>query len=234
MLLEEHPLIIEAFPLLRALILKRRSCWKELIMSAGIKLRLGMSPSLEAELAGSSDQGVLLLHPHPLYGGSMDNPVIHELFQALQPSFCVLRFNFRGVGLSQGSYSGGQGELQDALTALEFLSQRCSMIHLVGYSFGAWIATQAGWNHPKLQKLVLISPPVELMDFSLLLKCSKPKLLITGSRDGIASPASVQKFADGIPQPKSIAIIPGADHFWSFGLGSLIECVRRYLCECAE
>ena len=120
----------------------------------------------------------LILHPHPLYGGSMNNRVVYQIFHCYaRRGFSVLRFNFRGVGRSQGVYDEGDGELSDAAAALDWLqstnpdSPQC---WIAGFSFGAWIAMQLLMRRPEITGFVSVAPPANLYDFSFLAPCPSP------------------------------------------------------------
>lgn len=162
---------------------------------------------------------VVLCHPHPLYGGSMDNTVVLSMAEALeQEGFIALRFNFRGVGRSQGSYGGGVAEEEDIRAALAFASSlkeaTPGWIGLAGYSFGARVALGVGCHDDRVKALAAISPPLSSLTADLLEGCTKPKLFIMGDRDHVSAPETLQAFLTRIPQPKESEVVPGADHFW--------------------
>ncbi len=117
---------------------------------------------------GISGKGVVVTHPHPLYGGDMYNPVVESIARAYKSKdYTTLRFNFRGVGNSQGSYDDGPGEKQDVLSAVSYLKENGSdPINLSGYSFGAWVGARAVADDPRVKRIVLIAPPVSFYDFS--------------------------------------------------------------------
>ncbi len=160
--------------------------------------------------------GVLLCHPHPLYGGSMDSNVIIAVGRALAAKgIAALRFNFRGVGQSQGSFAEGVGELEDAYSALSFLSSRKEIdpqrTAIVGYSFGGMIAFTAAAENDKLKAMVGISPVVPP---GLLRNCSRPMLIIYGTEDDVVPPASILQEVEKMVLPGAVMGVDGADHFW--------------------
>lgn len=180
---------------------------------------------------GKSPKGVVLAHPHPLYGGDMENFVVHLLAQTFQAAgWNTLRFNFRGVGESDGKYDEGKGETEDVAAAVAYLKERGSnIIVLAGYSFGAWVNARAAQILPEVTSSILISPPVGLMDFSFLHRDRKTRLIVVGERDPYAPMDHIQALADFMPIPPEIRIIPGADHFFSFGGAALTETIRTVL-----
>jgi alpha/beta superfamily hydrolase len=160
--------------------------------------------------------GVVLCHPHPLYGGNMDNNVIRAVSRALVGAgIASLRFNFRGVGNSQGAFDKGVGELDDAISALSFLTRReeinPALLAVLGYSFGGMIAISAAGRSDIAGAVAAVSP---VMPPGALRDSSKPKYIILGSEDTMIPPASVLKEAEKMAEPKKIEVIPGVDHFW--------------------
>ncbi len=179
----------------------------------------------------------LILHPHPQYGGTMNNKVVYHLYHAFaRRGFTCLRFNFRGVGRSQGSFDNGVGELSDAAAALDWLQT----IHpdaqgawIAGFSFGAWIAMQLLMRRPEVQGFIAVAPPANNYDFSFLAPCPSSGLIVNGSADDIVSPVSVQKLVEKLKQQKAITIdhevIEGADHFFEGRLDELNAVIDAYL-----
>jgi alpha/beta superfamily hydrolase len=162
---------------------------------------------------------VIVCHPHPLYGGSMDNNVVYSLFEALtQASLASLKFNFRGVGGSQGEFGQGIGEQEDVEAALSFISTvkgvNSKRIGLAGYSAGAGFALPVGLNDVRIKAMAAVSPPLSMFDFDFLKVCPKPKLLISGGRDNFTSADQFLEFCQNLPEPKEYESIEGADHFW--------------------
>lgn len=161
-------------------------------------------------------RGVVVTHPHPLYGGEMRNNVVQTIMEAYQGAgFSTLRFNFRGVGKSQGTYDNGDGEQEDVLSALEYLRKRgVERLHLAGYSFGVWVNAKVLGRLNDVEKLVMVSPPVDFMDFSFLETNPKIGLVVTGGRDDIAGPERVRQLAPTWNPVAQLDILPGADHFY--------------------
>ena len=186
--------------------------------------------SLEGILALPKGMGpfpaVIVCHPHPLYGGSMDNNVVYSLCESLtQESFVSFKFNFRGVGGSQGESGQGKGERVDVESAISFISTvkevDSKRVGLVGYSAGAGFAFPIGYNDTRIKALAAVSPPFTMFDFYFLKDCFKPKLLISGSRDNFIPIDQFFEFCQNLPEPKECESIEGADHFW-YGYESAI------------
>lgn len=180
---------------------------------------------------------VLVLHPHPQHGGTMNNKVVYRLYKTfVDKGFTVLRFNFRGVGKSQGSYDKGEGELSDAAAALDWLQNTYPQVQdfwIAGFSFGAWIAMQLLMRRPELRGFVAISPPADRYDFSFLAPCPVSGQIIQGDADTIVTPAAVEKLAVKLNNQRGIAIdfkmVPDADHFFTKQLDELSAHVGDYL-----
>jgi alpha/beta superfamily hydrolase len=176
----------------------------------------------------------LVLHPHPQAGGSMDNPVVErlcDLFAARGAS--TLRFNFRGVGRSEGAFDGGVGELADAACALDWLKAErpeASKIWVAGYSFGSWIAARLAMERPEVAGLILVSPPANHFDYAFLARSRTPGLVLHGGRDAIAPAAEVERLlADLGGAELDYECVDGADHFWFADLAELDRRVGGYL-----
>jgi alpha/beta superfamily hydrolase len=162
---------------------------------------------------------VIVCHPHPLYGGSMDNNVVNSLSETLeQASLASIKFNFRGVGGSQGEFGQGIGEREDVKAAISFISTvkevDSKRIGLAGYSAGAGFALPVSFNDDRIKALAAVSPPIPMFDFEFLKSCLKPKLLISGSRDDLIPINQFIEFCRNLPEPKECENIEGADHFW--------------------
>ncbi|MEX0759592.1 MAG: alpha/beta hydrolase [Tistlia sp.] len=179
----------------------------------------------------------LVLHPHPQHGGTMNNKVAYQLFQAFgRRGFSVLRFNFRGVGRSQGVYDRGEGELSDAASALDWLqatNPNAPACWIAGFSFGAWIGMQLLMRRPEIAGFVSISPPANLFDFSFLAPCPSSGLVIHGGKDELAPEPSVRKLVDKLQHQRDILIdyrvIPEANHFYANHLEQMIGMVEDYV-----
>lgn len=179
----------------------------------------------------------VLLHPHPQHGGTMNNKVVYALYQSfVRRGFSVLRFNFRGVGRSQGRFDNGQGELSDAASALDWLqgqNPNAADCWIAGFSFGAWISMQLMMRRPEIGGFVSIAPPANFYDFSFLAPCPASGMIVHGDADELVPPAAVSKLAHKLAGQKNIKIdyrvVPNADHFFSQHLDALIEHVDDYL-----
>jgi alpha/beta superfamily hydrolase len=168
-------------------------------------------------------KGVVVTHPHPLYGGDMYNLVVETIVHVYSiKGYSTLKFNFRGVGRSQGTYDNGDGEQKDVLAALSFLGDMgMEQIDLAGYSFGAWVNAHAVQEDVAVKNMVMISPPAGFMDFSTIGPMERLKLVVTGSRDDIA-PADVVKQMCSVWNPNArFVVIDGADHFYGGYLNQL-------------
>ena len=181
----------------------------------------------------------LVLHPHPLYGGSMNNKVVYSVYRAfVNNEVSVLRINFRGVGRSQGEFDGGVGELTDAATALDWLQLKNPLANhyfIAGFSFGSWIAMQLIMRRPEINNFVAISPPVDKFDFSFLSPCPIPGVIIQGNQDSIVNEESVIQLADKLSKQKNITVsyksIDGADHFFRNKINNLEEAVSEHIAD---
>ncbi|MDP7182929.1 MAG: alpha/beta hydrolase [Alphaproteobacteria bacterium] len=190
-------------------------------------------------VAGSDAPTALLVHPHPQHGGNMSNKVVYTLFQTfVQRKFSTMRFNFRGVGRSQGVYDGGEGELCDAAAALDRLqayNPNSNVCWVVGLSFGAWIAMQLLMRRPEISGFISLAPPASTHDFSFLAPCPSSGLFICGAEDEVVSDEDVTKLLDKLTNQRSIEIdhriIDGADHFFTGKHEDLVSHVNDYLDE---
>jgi alpha/beta superfamily hydrolase len=169
----------------------------------------------------------VILHPHPLYGGTLNNKVVHYLSRTCNrlgiPS---LRFNFRGVGASAGSYDDGRGETEDCLAVIDWVQERRPGfgIWLAGFSFGAYVAYRAVNRHPKIKRLLTVAPPVNLFDFSSLPGPACPWTLVQGAQDELVPVAAVESWAHSLPRVPQQIILP-ADHFFHGQLNTLQEAL---------
>lgn len=179
----------------------------------------------------------LVLHPHPLHGGTMNNKVVYNLYKTLvENEFTVLRINFRGVGRSMGKYDEGVGEMTDAATALDWLQVNNPLAsqHLVaGFSFGSWIAMQLIMRRPEITNFIAVAPPVEKFDFSFLSPCPIPGLIMQGDMDSVVREEAVHDVAQKLSNQKSIKVdyrmVQGADHFFRDKIDNLNDEVDDYL-----
>jgi alpha/beta superfamily hydrolase len=159
----------------------------------------------------------LLCHPHPEFRGSMHNRIVYHATRVCNElGLPTLRFNFRGVGLSDGTFDMGFGEKEDARAGYRFLRREYPGLRVVtlGYSFGAHIGFQLGCEEHGVAAMVGFGMPVDIMDFSFLESCEKPKLFIHGTRDEFGSPSLLRSFAATWSGENRLAFIKGADHFF--------------------
>jgi len=179
----------------------------------------------------------LVLHPHPQFGGTMNNKVIYNIYYALHElGFSVLRFNFRGVGRSQGEFDAGIGELSDAASALDYLQEmnpNARQCWVAGFSFGAWISMQLLMRRPEISGFVSVSPPANMYDFSFLAPCPSSGLIINGDADRVAPPDDVTKLVAKLQAQKGITIshqnVEKANHFYDKGMDDMIGQVSDYV-----
>lgn len=174
----------------------------------------------------------LVLHPHPLYGGTMNNKVVHRVASTLHGlGAAVLRINFRGVGKSAGRYDQGAGELEDSRAALAWLVRRHPHARrwLAGFSFGSWIAARLAAEESGIERLILIAPPVRSSSFAALHALATPKLIVQGSADEMCPLDALEKEWPSWAEPKQLVVIPGASHFFDRQLGELAAAVTRAL-----
>jgi alpha/beta superfamily hydrolase len=166
----------------------------------------------------------LILHPNPQRGGTMNNKVAYSLFQTFaDKGFSTLRFNFRGVGRSQGEFAHGEGELSDAASALDWLQSvnpGSTNVWVAGFSFGAWIGMQLLMRRPEITSYVSISPPANIYDFNFLAPCPNEGLIVQGDNDQVVNIESVNKLVDKLrdqrgPQGVDYQTITGAGHFFN-------------------
>jgi hypothetical protein len=181
---------------------------------------------------GSRDVGVVLCHPHPLHGGNMYSNVVSAVAEALwKHDVSTLRFNFRGTGASTGSHGGGDTEDADVTAAVAYLlsCQRIARLVVAGYSFGAGVGLLAGATDARVTALVGIAPPVARRDLSPLYTCTKAKLFVTGDKDHVCPLPVLQDLIARCPEPKALALIPGADHFFLGREAEVAEAVVAFV-----
>ena len=181
----------------------------------------------------------LMLHPHPQHGGTMNNKIVYTLYNLFaQRGFGTLRFNFRGVGRSQGTFDRGEGELSDAAAALDWLqtyNPDAPACWIAGFSFGAWIGMQLLMRRPEISGFISIAPPANLFDFSFLAPCPSSGLIVHGTVDEVVPSESVQKLVDKLSHQRDITVkyksIPGANHFFTNKIEQMGNSVGAYLDE---
>ena len=179
----------------------------------------------------------LILHPSPELGGTMNNKITYTMHQIfVQRGFSTLRFNFRGVGRSQGVFDHGEGELSDAASALDWmqdLNPNAPYVWVGGFAFGAWISMQLLMRRPEIQGFVSVAPPTNTQDFTFLAPCPTSGLVLHGSRDDVVSAESIVDFADKIQLQKGIQLdcrqIEGANHFFHGYESELVAHINDHL-----
>ena len=176
-------------------------------------------------------EAAVVSHPHPLYGGDMFNPVVEAIIEAYRlMGYSTLRFNFRGVGHSQGDYDEGMGEQEDVRAALDFvLGKGKSSIDLAGYSFGAWVNGRAAHSTRAVGRLIMVSPPVAFLDFSFLGRDDRIRLVIAGSRDSFGPPLLIQDLLRSWNPKATLRIIEGADHFYGGVSHKVVKAMQEDL-----
>lgn len=179
----------------------------------------------------------IILHPHPQFGGTMNNPVTYHLYYTFaNRGFSVLRFNFRGVGRSQGSFDHGQGELSDAASALDWAQATnpdARACWIAGVSFGAWIGMQLLMRRPEVEGFISVAAPASLYDFSFLAPCPSSGLFVHGDKDAVVPTTAVAQLVEKLKTQKGIVIeqqlVRGANHFFDGKVEPLMEIVGDYL-----
>ena len=202
----------------------------------------GPTGRLEALLNAGSENAThaaLVCHPHPLYGGTLHNKVVFHAMKALNSfGFPVLRFNFRGAGLSQGEHDQGVGEVDDVHAALDWLDREFHLpIIFAGFSFGAAVGLQTACADSRVEAVIALGLPVAPLDdrtydFGFLQSCTKPKLFISGDRDQFGPRAELEKLVAILSEPKKLIIVEGADHFFEGRMRELRETIEAWLREC--
>jgi uncharacterized protein len=175
---------------------------------------------------------VVLAHPHPEYGGTMHTKMVYQGAKGFTRIGCaVVRFNFRSVGLSAGTFDAGPGEMDDFRAAIAFAAERFPGLPIwaAGASFGAWIAVVVGAEDPRVSMLVAIAPPVDRFDFAVLTRCEKPKFFIHGEEDELISIRLVRELYAKVPEPKELAVIDAASHLFEGCASEVGEAIEELL-----
>lgn len=185
----------------------------------------------------STSPSILILHAHPGHGGNMNNDLslmLHKFFS--DSGFSSLRFNFRGVGKSDGEHDGSEGELADSAIALDWLQNQnpeSKEYWVCGISFGAWVGMQLLMRRPEIPKFILLSPPVGKYDFNFLAPCPASGVIISGEKDSLIDREQVKEVATKLNKQKSISVkhelVKGADHFFTNNQTKVIEKIKKYL-----
>ena len=178
----------------------------------------------------------LVLHPHPLGGGTMHNKVVFRAAAALnEAGLTVLRINFRGVGQSTGTHDEGRGERDDVRAALDYLSSNYPglRITLCGFSFGSRVGLEVGSNDPRVAFLIGIGTPLEMYDFSFLAACRKPLLLVHGEKDEYGDVERLRQLVTQLEKATAVklVVIPGAGHFFDGHLDDLKRAITEWITE---
>ena len=201
----------------------------------------GPAGRLEALLnsgAENATHAALVCHPHPMFGGTMHNKVVFHAMKALNSfGFPVLRFNFRGTGLSQGEHDHGVGESDDVRTALDWLAREFHLPPIfAGFSFGAAIGLRAACPDERVKAVIGLGVPLNPVDernydIDFLQLCHKPKLFVSGSRDQFGARAKLEALVSSLPEPKKLVIIESADHFFEGRLREMREAIEVWIKE---
>ena len=204
----------------------------------------GPAGRLEALLNSGAEKtthAAVVCHPHPLFGGTLHNKVVFHTMKALNSlGFPVLRFNFRGAGLSQGEHDQGNGEVDDVRTALDWLAAEYHLPLLFsGFSFGAAVGLRAGCADDRVRAVIGVGTPVvpvaeateepRVYTLDFLQNCSKPKLFVSGTRDQFGPRAKLEALVASVPEPKKLVLIEGADHFFEGRLRELREAIEAWV-----
>src|SRR5213593_5150696 len=201
-------------------------------------------PGPEGRLEGRFHPGsrprapvAMVLHSHPHGGGTMNNAIVQALYKTfVRRGFATLRFNFRGVGKSQGVFDNGIGELSDAASALDWVQSihpEAETTWIAGVSFGAWIGMQLLMRRPEIRGFISIAPPANLYDFSFLAPCPSSGLIIHGDKDAVVPAKDVTGLVEKLKTQKGIIIdqkiVPGANHFFDGKIDALMQAINLYL-----
>jgi alpha/beta superfamily hydrolase len=199
----------------------------------------GPAGRLEALLnsgAENAPYAALICHPHPVYGGTMHNKVVFHAMKALNSfGFPVLRFNFRGFGLSEGEHAQGEEEAEDVRAALDWLDGEFHLsLVFAGFSFGAAVGLRAACPDERVQAVIGLGLPVQPVDdrtynLDFLQWCSKPKLFVSGSRDQFGPRGKLEAMVNSLPEPKKLVVIDSADHFFEGRLREMREAVESWI-----
>ena len=186
--------------------------------------------------AENATHAAVVCHPHPMFGGTMHNKVVFHAMKALNSfGFPVLRFNFRGTGLSQGEHDHGVGETDDVRTALDWLDREFHLpLIFAGFSFGAAIGLRAACPDDRVSAVIGLGVPLNPVDersyeLNFLQSCHKPKLFVSGSRDQFGARAKLEVLVNSLPEPKKLVIIESADHFFEGRLREMRDAIEIWV-----
>jgi alpha/beta superfamily hydrolase len=215
--------VTTATPSIRSLFLEGPSGRLEALLNAGTE---------------SATHAAVVCHPHPLYGGTLHNKVVFHTMKALNSfGFPVLRFNFRGTGLSEGEHHHGVGEVEDVRVALDWLDGEFHLpLIFAGFSFGAAVGLRAACSDPRVKAAIAVGLPVAPIDdrsyeYGFLGSCAKPKLFVSGNRDQYGPRVQLEKLVSDLPEPRKLVLIDGADHFFEGRLRELREAIEGWIRE---
>jgi uncharacterized protein len=199
----------------------------------------GPAGRLEALLNAGNPEApyaAVVAHPHPLFGGTLHNKVVFHAMKALNGfGFPVLRFNFRGTGLSQGEHDHGNDEVDDVRTALDWMDREFHLpLVFAGFSFGAAVGLRAACGDSRVKAAIGLGLPVapiddRIYDFGFLASCIKPKLFVSGDRDQFGTPAQLDNTVQTVADPKKLVLIAGADHFFEGRLREMRDAVSGWV-----
>jgi alpha/beta superfamily hydrolase len=181
---------------------------------------------------GEPRAAAVFAHPHPLHGGTMHTKAVYQSSKALaRIGVACLRFNFRGVGRSSGSFDAGPGEMDDFRAALDYLIDRYPTLPLWagGFSFGSWAATTVGAEDPRVSLLLAVGPPVDRYDFMPMKQSEKPKFIIHGEEDELISIKHVRRFYSDCHEPKELVVIDAASHLFDGKTSEVGEAIEDLL-----
>ena len=230
--------------------LRRNSCNLDAVIPSNASIRSlfvdGPAGRLEALLntgADTATHAAVVCHPHPMFGGTLHNKVVFHTMKALNSfGFPVLRFNFRGTGLSQGEHDQGNREVDDVRAALDWLHAEYRLpLVLAGFSFGAAVGLRAACADARVRAVIGVGAPVgpvvaesevpRTYTFDFLQECAKPKLFVSGARDQFGPHAQLEALVASAPEPKKLVLIEGADHFFEGRLRELREAIEMWVKE---
>jgi len=181
---------------------------------------------------GPARLAALVCHPHPLFGGTMHNKVVYQAAKSLDAlSLPVLRFNFRGAGLSAGTHDRGGGEQEDVKAALDFLATEFPGIPLLlaGFSFGSWVGLRVGCADQRVRELIGLGTPVNSSDLSYLRHCDKPKLFVHGAIDEHGDVGKLEQLVESLPGENRLVVVAGAEHFFAGKLDQVDAAIRAWV-----
>jgi len=181
---------------------------------------------------GPHPLAAVVCHPHPLFGGTLHNKVVYQAAKSIDAlGIPVLRFNFRGAGLSAGRHDEGRGEQGDVKTALDFLAESFpdTPLLVAGFSFGCRVGLSVGCPDPRVAELIGLGTPVDKWDFDFLQRCPKPKLFVHGGNDEFGAVTRVKKMVESLPGRNELVVVESADHFFAGKLDQLDRAITSWL-----